>query len=173
MAAPGESNLLPWPRPGVQTFHYGPPGQSDLPLWPLQGYQRSRCWNIPIFFESMRLLLKGQSMKNVCTMVGHLPKDHNIHAVDLLQLEEKGQSSGGRGRSHHGIRFEFEYLDEFELIFETAVENEPGVIRLGQGEAAVKALVGVVLLCLSDRIQGQVMSGQHPAIPWVLEFCYV
>jgi hypothetical protein len=52
-----------------------------------------------------------------------LPKDLNIHASDLLQLEEKGQSGGG---THRGIGFELEYLDEFEFIFETLSGNHQG-----------------------------------------------
>ncbi len=46
-----------------------------------------------------------------------LLKNHNIHALDLLSLKKKTDPGGHTG----GTGFKLEYLNKFELIFETAL----------------------------------------------------
>ena len=74
---PAGSNPTVWPPPrdrilrcgpprGIRSYDVAPPGGSNFPLWPLPWDRLPHRGIVRIFFESLLLLLKGQSMKNVC-----------------------------------------------------------------------------------------------------------
>ncbi len=63
---PAGSNPKVWPPPGDPILRCFPPRVSNFPLWPLPGDRRPHRGIVRIFFESLVLPLKGQSMENVC-----------------------------------------------------------------------------------------------------------
>jgi hypothetical protein len=85
VAPPAGSDFLLWPLPGYWTFRCGPSrgiGLSDVAppaglnptVWSSPRDRLPHCGIVQIFFESMLLPLKGQSMKNVCMVEQNYPR---------------------------------------------------------------------------------------------------
>ncbi len=106
MAPPAASDFPLWPLPGDWTFRCGPsrgiglfdvapPAGSNPTVWPSPRDHLPHRRIIGIFYESMLLLLKGQSTKNVCMVEQYYPRPIIFMLWICSSLKKKADPPGG------------------------------------------------------------------------------
>ncbi len=106
------------PSRGIGLSDVAPPAGLNPMVWPSPMTATPRdCSNI---LWEHAVAFKGTVYEKCVYSRTILPKAYNIHALDLLYVAWRKRSIPRDG-PHRGINNKFEYLGEFEFIFETAL----------------------------------------------------
>ncbi len=140
---PAGLNPKVWPSRGDPILLCGPPGVLNFLLWPLPWNRQPHRGIVLIFFYSLVLPLKGQSMKNVCMVEQY---QQGLKHSGLRSALAWRKMLILRCGPHRGIDYKFNFFSEFEFILKTA---------LGYGS-------GDWVMCFDEKNQRQNFLCQCP-----------